>query len=64
MQLSQIQSVLNPTRVGNSLRLDAQIKVMLVINAMMYNHQTCTPKIKPGTIIAAFASQDTASTML
>jgi hypothetical protein len=64
MQLSQIQSVLNPTNVGNSLRLDAQIKVMLVIKAMMYNHQICMPKIKPGTIIDALASQDTASTML
>jgi len=64
MQLSHIHRVLNPTKVGNSFLLLAQISVMLVINAMIYNHQICTPKIKPGTIIDALASHDAASTML
>ena len=64
IQLNQIQSVLKPTKVGSNFLLLAQISVILVANAIKYNHQTCTPKISPGTIIEALAIQDTASTTL
>jgi hypothetical protein len=64
MQLIQIHSVLNPTKVGSNLQFDAQIRAMLVSKAMMYSHQSCRPKINPGTMITALANHDTASTML
>jgi hypothetical protein len=64
MQLNQIQSVLNPTKVGSNFLLLAQISVILVNNANKYTHQICTPKINPGTIIVALVSQLAASTIL
>jgi hypothetical protein len=64
MQASQIHSVLNPTNVGNSFLFEAQISVMLVINAITYSHHICTPNIKPGTMITALAIHEAASMML
>jgi hypothetical protein len=46
--------MLNQIIVGNVLTVDDQIKDKLVINANIYSHQNCTPKIRPGMIIAAF----------
>jgi hypothetical protein len=60
----QTQSVLNPTRVGRSLRFDAQIRVKLVNRVRKNNHHTDIPNINPGTIIIAFVNQDAASTIL
>jgi hypothetical protein len=64
MQLIQAQSVLNPTRVGNSFLLDAHIRVKLVAKVNQYSHHTLIPKIKPGTMITALAVQDKNSTVL
>jgi hypothetical protein len=57
-------SVLNPTNVGNSFLLLAQINVRLVARVKKYNHQTEIPKINPGTMMIALAVQLAASTML
>jgi hypothetical protein len=46
--------MLNQIIVGNVFTVDDQIKERLVISAKMYSHQNCTPKIRPGTMIAAF----------
>jgi hypothetical protein len=56
--------VLNPINVGRSFLLLAQISVKLVNKVKKYNHQICIPKIKPGTIIIAFADQLANSTIL
>jgi hypothetical protein len=50
--------------VGRSFLFDAQIRVRLVAKVRKYNHQTLSPKIKPGTIIMALATHDTNSTIL
>jgi hypothetical protein len=64
MQLIQTQMELNPTKVGNSFLLLAQISVRLVHNVKKYNHQSWIPKTSPGMIIMALASHDAASTIL
>jgi hypothetical protein len=64
MQLSQIQSVLNPTKVGNSFLLLAQISVILVAKVKKNSHHTEMPKIKPGTMIMALVIHEAASTIL
>jgi hypothetical protein len=56
--------VLNPTKVGKSFRFDAQINVRLVNRVRKNNHQMLIPKIKPGTMIMAFAAQEANSTIL
>jgi hypothetical protein len=56
--------VLKPIRVGKSFLLLAQIKVKLVASVRKYSHHTCMPKISPGTMITALASQLTNSTVL
>lgn len=58
------QSVLNPTSVGSNFLLDAHISVKDVNKVKKYSHQICIPKIKPGTIIQAFVSQEKNSTVL
>ena len=60
----QAHKVLNPTRVGNSLRLLAQIKLKLVAKVNQYSHHTLIPKMSPGTMIMALAVQDRNSTVL
>jgi hypothetical protein len=60
----QTHNVLNPTRVGSNLRLDAQIKARDVARVKKYNHQREIPKINPGTIITALANQERNSTVL
>ena len=64
MQLSQAHIVLNPTRVGNAFLLDAQISVILVAKVKKYNHHSWIPKINPGMIMIAFATQLINSTVL
>jgi hypothetical protein len=56
--------VLNPTKVGNSFLLLAQINVILVNNVKKNNHQICMPNIKPGIMMMALAAQLTNSTIL
>jgi hypothetical protein len=56
--------VLNPTNVGKSFLLLAQISVRLVAKVKKYNHQTLMPKINPGIMIIALAVQDANSTTL
>jgi hypothetical protein len=60
----QTHMVLNPTNVGNSFRLLAQINVRLVNKVRKNSHHTLMPKIKPGTMITALAAQDRNSTVL
>ena len=64
IQLIHAQMVLNPTSVGNSFLLLAQINVIDVAKVKKYNHQMLMPNIKPGTIIVALAAHDANSTML
>jgi len=64
MMLNQAHMVLNPTNVGNSFLLLAQISERLVNSVKKYNHQSCIPNINPGMIIIALANQDAASTIL
>jgi len=64
MQEIQAQSVLKPTKVGSSFLLDAQMRAREVPRVKKYSHQREIPKINPGTIITAFANQDTNSTVL
>jgi hypothetical protein len=56
--------VLNPTNVGSSFLLLAQISDRLVAKVKKYNHHTLMPKIKPGMMIMALAVQDANSTVL
>jgi hypothetical protein len=55
--------ILNQIIVGNVLTVDDQIKDKLVISAKMYSHQNCTPKIRPGIIIAALVIKAKNSTV-
>jgi hypothetical protein len=64
MQLNHVHMVLNPTNVGSSFLLLAQIKVNDVNRVKKYNHQTLIPKIRPGIMIMALAVQDANSTVL
>jgi hypothetical protein len=64
MQLNQTHKVLNPTNVGSSFLLLAQISVMLVARVKKNSHQTLIPKINPGKIIMALAIHDKNSTVL
>jgi hypothetical protein len=64
MQEIQAHKVLNPTRVGSNLRLDAQIKAREVARVKKYSHQREIPKINPGTMITALENQDRNSTVL
>jgi hypothetical protein len=64
MQLNQTQIVLNPTRVGNSFLLLAQINVKLVARVRKNNHHMLIPNIKPGKIMTALAIHDKNSTIL
>jgi len=59
-----IQMVLNPTRVGNTLRYDAQTNVADVNSVRKYSHHRLMPKISPGTMIRALVNQDRNSTVL
>jgi hypothetical protein len=56
--------VLNPTNVGRSFLLLAQISVRLVKSVKKNNHQICIPNINPGIMITALAAQLENSTML
>jgi hypothetical protein len=64
MQLNHTQIVLNPTNVGSSFLLLAQIKVRLVARVKKNNHQMLIQNINPGRIITAFAIQLKNSTIL
>ena len=56
--------VLNPTSVGKSFFSDAHISVRLVAKVKKYSHHIEIPKIKPGTMIQAFAAHEANSTVL
>ena len=56
--------VLNPTKVGKTLRYDAQTNVAEVNSVKKYSHHRLMPKISPGTIIMALVNQDRNSTVL
>ena len=59
-----IQMVLNPIRVGNSLRYDAQTNVAEVNRVRKYSHHRLMPNMSPGTMIMALVNQDRNSTVL
>jgi hypothetical protein len=56
--------VLNPTSVGNSFLLLAQINVKLVARVKKNNHHMLMPNISPGKIMTALAIHDKNSTIL
>ena len=59
-----IQMVLNPTRVGNTLRYDAQTSATLVNRVRKYSHHKLMPNISPGTMITALVNHERNSTVL
>ena len=59
-----IQMVLNPIKVGKTLRYDAQTKVADVNRVKKYSHHRLMPNIKPGTMMMALVNHDRNSTVL
>jgi hypothetical protein len=58
------QSTLKRIIVGNVLRVDVQIRLMLEKMANIYNHHHCLSRRRPGKMIAIFVANPQASTEL